>query len=111
MRNNEREYIQNIIGKNIQSKNHRPIPFRLLPWKKMIQSKPIIALFFTQLCNLFGFFFFLSNLGKILTEICLIPNQYTGYILAVGFMFMLLGTLLSGKKQECDRYFKEYLLI
>ncbi len=102
----EREYIQNIIGKNIQNKNRRPISLGLLPWKNIVQSKAIIGLFFTQLCNLFGLFFFLSNLGKILTEIQHIPSQYTGYILACGFMLMLLGAVSSGnKKQYYDSYF------
>jgi len=96
--NTEREYIQNIIGKNVQNTKRRPISLGSLPWKNIIRSKPVIGLFFTELCSLFGLFFFLSNLGKILTEIHRIPSQYTGYILACGFMFMLLGSLSSGKK-------------
>ncbi len=101
--NNEREYIQNIIGKNVQNKNRRPISLASLPWKNIIRSKPVIALFLTEFYNLVGLFFFLSNLGKILTEIHHIPSQYTGYVLACGFLCMLLGSVLSGNKNQTIR--------
>jgi predicted MFS family arabinose efflux permease len=92
----EREYIENIIGKNVANKNRRPVSLGALPWKKIIRSKPVLGLFLTELCNLFGLFFFLSNLGKILTEIHGISSQYTGYILACGFLSMLVGTISVG---------------
>ncbi|CAF3970941.1 unnamed protein product [Adineta steineri] len=94
--NTERDYIQNIIGKNTQNKNRRPISIGSLPWKNIVRSKAVIALVISELCNLFGLFFFLSNFGKILTEIHRIPTQYTGYILACGFMFMMAGSLSAG---------------
>ena len=96
IRADEREYIQNIIGKNTSNKKHRPISIGALPWKDILRSKPVIGLFFTELCSLFGFFFFLSNLGKLLTEIHHIPSQYTGYILACGFVSMLIGNISTG---------------
>ena len=92
----EREYIENIIGKNIQSKSNRPVSLFSLPWKKIIRSKPVIGLVTTEFCSLFGFFFMLSNLGKLLTEIQHFPSQHAGYILAAGFIFMLIGMLSSG---------------
>ncbi len=95
--NTEREYIENIIGKNLQNKNRRPMSLWSLPWKKIVRSKPVIGIFFTELCILFGLFFFLSNLGKLMTEIHHIPTQYTGYILACGYMLMLVGNISSGK--------------
>ncbi len=101
----EREYIQNIIGKSIQHKKHRPVSIGSLPWKNMIRSKPVIGLFFTELCSLFGVFFFLSNLGKLLTEIQHISSQYTGYILACGFIFMLIGAIGSGNEKQLNIYF------
>jgi hypothetical protein len=107
--NTERQYIQNIIGKNVQNTTRRPISLGSLPWKNIIRSKPVIGLFFTELCSLFGLFFFLSNLGKILTEIHRIPSQYTGYVLACGFMFMLLGSLSAGKKLIINNFFSEYI--
>ena len=93
----ERDYIQNIIGQGVQNKHRRPISLTALPWKDILRSKPVIALFVTELCCLFGLFFFLSNFGKLLTEIQHIPSQYTGYILACGFICMLISTVLSGK--------------
>jgi ACS family sodium-dependent inorganic phosphate cotransporter-like MFS transporter 5 len=96
--NTEREYITNIIGKHAPNKHRRPVSLGSLPWKNILRSKPVIGLFFTQLCNLFGLFFFLTNLGKILTEIHRIPSQYTGYILACGFMLTLLGSISAGNK-------------
>lgn len=90
----EREYIIDIIGKNSQ---RRSVSLSALPWKIIIRSKPIIALFLTETCQLFALFFFLSNLGKILREIQQIPSQYTGYILACGFIFMLVGSVSAGK--------------
>jgi hypothetical protein len=95
--NTEREYIECIIGKRLQNRNRRPMSLWSLPWKKIVRSKPVIGLFVTFVCNLFGFFFLLSNLGKLLTEIHRIPTQYTGYILACGFMLSLLSSILSGK--------------
>ncbi len=92
----EREYIQNIIGKNVSNKNRRPVSLTALPWKTIVRSKPVIGLFVTELCNLFGLFFFLCNLGKILTEIHHVPSQYTGYVLACGFMFMFFGSIAAG---------------
>ncbi len=64
----------------------------------MVRSKPVIGLFCTELCSLFGLFFFLSNLGKLLTEIHRIPSQYTGYILAFGYICMLIGSVSSGNE-------------
>ncbi len=96
----EREYIQNIIGKNISHKNHRPISISALPWKDILRSKPVIGLFFTELCSLFGLFFFLNNLGKLLTEIHHISSQYTGYILACGFICMLIGSISTGNEEK-----------
>lgn len=93
----ERDYIENIIGKNTQNKNRRPISLIALPWKDILRSKPVIALFITELCCLFGLFFFLSNFAKFLTEIQRIPSQYTGYIIACGSICMLISTVLSGK--------------
>jgi ACS family sodium-dependent inorganic phosphate cotransporter-like MFS transporter 5 len=101
--NTERDYIQNIIEKNLQNKNRRPISLGSLPWKNIVRSKPVIGLFITELCCVFGLFFFLSNLGKILTEIYHIPSQYAGYILACGFMLMLIGSISSGNKKRSNR--------
>ncbi|CAF0724232.1 unnamed protein product [Adineta ricciae] len=91
--NAEREYIVGIIGKNSQ---RRSISLSALPWKTIVRSKPIIALFLTETCQLFALFFFLTNFGKILREIQQIPSQYTGYILACGFIFMLVGNISAG---------------
>jgi hypothetical protein len=70
---------------------------------KFIRSKPIIALFITECCNLFGLFFFYTNVGKILTEIHHVPTQYAGYLLAGGFIFMPISCVGSGKRKT--RYF------
>jgi ACS family sodium-dependent inorganic phosphate cotransporter-like MFS transporter 5 len=94
--NTEREYIGNILGKHVQNQHRRPISLGSLPWKNILRSKPVIGLFFTQLCSMFGFIFFLSNFGKILTEIHRIPTQYTGDIFACGALFMFLSGLISG---------------
>jgi hypothetical protein len=96
----ERDYIQNIIGKNVQNKTRRPISLGSLPWKNIVRSKAVIGLFFSELCNVFGLFFVLSNIGKILTEIQRIPSQYAGYILACGFMLMLSGSISAGNKKH-----------
>ncbi|CAF1272103.1 unnamed protein product [Adineta ricciae] len=92
--NAERQYIVGIIGENSQ---RRSVSLSALPWKTIVRSKPIIALFLTETCQLVALFFFLSNLGKILREIQQIPSQYTGYILASGFVFMLVGNISAGK--------------
>jgi sugar phosphate permease len=96
--NEERQYIVDIIGKNAQSARRRPVSLGSLPWKEIVRSKPVIALLLTEFCNLFGLFFFLNNLGKILTEIQHIPSQYTGYILACAFLAMLFGSLFAGRR-------------
>jgi len=100
----EREYIQNIIGTKTQTQKPRSISLMALPWNEIIRSKSVIGVFFSELCNLFGLFFFLGNLGKILTEIQKISSEYTGYILACGFMFMLIGNITAGMRNDRDRH-------
>ncbi|CAF3775277.1 unnamed protein product [Rotaria sp. Silwood1] len=92
----ERDYICSIIGRKGNTKSGQLIPLSSLPWKKIVRSKPVIALFVTHSCNLFGLFFFYSNIGKILTEIHGVSPQIAGYLLAMGFIIMAVCSLLSG---------------
>lgn len=82
-----------------------------LPWKNFVRSKPIIALFVTECCNLFGLFFFYTNVGKILTEIHGIPTQYAGYILAGGFILMPISCVSSGMQNNSIFYCLKNILI
>ena len=96
----ERQYICDRIGISRDSNKEqkkKPITFSSLPWKKIVQSKPIIALFITECCNLFGLFFFYTNVGKVLTELHGVPTQYAGYILAGGFILMPISSLSAGE--------------
>ncbi|UJR28150.1 hypothetical protein I4U23_009404 [Adineta vaga] len=92
----ERNYICKHIGLNSDDKKKKTVTLSALPWKRFVRSKPIIALFITECCNLFGLFFFYTNVGKILTEIHRIPPQYTGYVLAGGFILMPISSLSAG---------------
>jgi MFS family permease len=92
--NHERDYICNLTG---STGKKRSMSLASIPWKNIVTSKPLIALFITHIANLFGLFFFLTNLGKILTELYRVPTQYTGYILAFGFFLTLVTSLSSGK--------------
>ncbi|CAF0852556.1 unnamed protein product [Rotaria sordida] len=91
----EQNYICERIGISIgiNNKEKRSTLFSSLPWKKILRSKSIIALVITQFCNIFGLFFFYTNVGKLLTEIHRIPVQQAGYILAGGFIFMPIVSL------------------
>jgi len=91
--NHERDYICNFTG---STGKKRSMSLASMPWKNILQSKPLIALFISHIANLFGLFFFLTNLGKILTELLRVPTQFTGYILAFGFFLTLLSSLSSG---------------
>src|SRR5690349_9493174 len=82
----EKNYITEALGIGIHDKTKEDVSLSSLPWKKFIRSKPIIGLFITECCNLFGLFFFYTNVGKILTEIHRIPTQNAGYLLAGGFI-------------------------
>jgi predicted MFS family arabinose efflux permease len=93
----ERDYICNLTG---STGKKRSMSLASIPWKNICTSKPLIALFITHIANLFGLFFFLTNLGKILTELHRVPTQYTGYILAFGFFLTLITSLSSGKKKK-----------
>ena len=95
--NHERDYICNFTG---STGKKRSMSLTDVPWKKILTSKPLLALFSTHIANLFGLFFFLTNLGKILTELHRIPTQYTGYILAFGFFLTLITSLSSGKSRR-----------
>ena len=99
--NHERDYICNLTG---STGKRRSMSLSSVPWKNIVTSKPLIALFITHIANLFGLFFFLTNLGKILTELYLVPTQYTGYILACGFFLTLLSSLSSGIKIKIRKY-------
>ncbi|CAF0885983.1 unnamed protein product [Rotaria sordida] len=94
----ERNYICERIGISIgiNNKEKRSTSFSSLPWKKILRSKPIIALVITQFYNIFGLFFFYTNVGKLLTEIHRIPVQQAGYVLAGGFIFMPIVSLSTG---------------
>jgi hypothetical protein len=96
----ERNYLCKNLNIGTDIKKKQSISFTSLPWKKIIHSKAIIALFITQSCNLFGLFFFYTNIGKLLTEIHGVPTQYAGYILAGGFILMPIVSLSSGKINE-----------
>lgn len=92
----ERNYICEGIGIGDNDKKPRSPSFSSLPWKKVFHSKPVMALCITQVCNLFGLFFFYTNVGKLLTEIHHVPPQYAGYVLAGGFIFMPVVSLSTG---------------
>jgi ACS family sodium-dependent inorganic phosphate cotransporter-like MFS transporter 5 len=100
----ERNYICERIGINSNDRKARSPSFSSLPWKKVLRSKPVIALVITQVFNLFGLFFFYTNVGKLLTEIHHVPPQYAGYVLAVGFIFMPVVSLSTGKINEIFFY-------
>lgn len=85
-----------ILTKTGSTGKKRSVSLGSIPWGKMARSKPLIALMITHNTNLFGLFFFLTNLGKILNELMRMPPQYTGYILALGFFLTLLSSLSSG---------------
>jgi len=92
----ERNYICEQIGLDKMDKPKKNISLFSLPWKKILQSKAIAALFIIQFCNLFGLFFFYTNIGKILTEVHRISPQYAGYVSAGGFLLMPIVSLSSG---------------
>jgi hypothetical protein len=93
----ERKYICDLIGINENNTKKKAVALSSLPWKRIVRSKPIIGLFLTECCNLFGLFFFYTNIGKILTEIHRVPTQYTGYVLAGGFILMPISSLSAGQ--------------
>ncbi|CAF2343474.1 unnamed protein product [Rotaria sp. Silwood2] len=93
---NELNFLNHFNGQLMQDKQRQVISLISLPWKNIIRSKPIIALFITQLCNLFGLFFFSNTLGKLLQDIHHIPTLYIGYILCTGFILMQLSGLTTG---------------
>lgn len=90
----EREYICNLTGSTGKKRN---MSLSTIPWKNIVTSKPLNALMVTHIANLFGLFFFLTNLGKILKQLLGMPAQLTGYILAFGFFLTLISSLSSGK--------------
>ena len=95
--NSERDYICSVIDQEAVSKKAQSISFFSLPWKNIVRSKPIVALFITHSCNIFGLFFFYTSIGKLLTEIHHVSPQNAGYILACGFILMAISSLSSGK--------------
>jgi hypothetical protein len=96
----ERNYLCEHLNLSTDIKTRKSVSFTSLPWKKIIHSKPVIALFITQSCNFFSLVFFFTNIGKLLTEIHGVPTQYAGYILAGGFILMPIVSLSSGKINE-----------
>ncbi|CAF2035153.1 unnamed protein product [Rotaria magnacalcarata] len=89
----ERDYIGSFTG---HSGTKRAMSLASIPWKNIINSKPLNALMITHIANLFGLFFFLTSLGKLLTQLLHIKAENTGYILSFGFFLTLLSSLLSG---------------
>ncbi|CAF1534185.1 unnamed protein product, partial [Adineta ricciae] len=89
----ERDYICSLTG---STGKKRAMSLASIPWKNIITSKPLMALMVTHIANLFGLFFFLTNFGKILTQLLRLPAQLTGYILAFGFFLTLISSLTSG---------------
>ena len=93
----EKQYISQGLGLNEQQKK-KNTSLASLPWGQIIKSKPVIALFVTELCNLFGLFFFYTNVGKIMTEIHRVPPQNAGYVLAGAFILMPICSLAAGNR-------------
>ncbi|CAF0740881.1 unnamed protein product [Didymodactylos carnosus] len=92
----EREYICNITLGGTSKIKKPTMSLSSIPWEKIVKSKPLLALFVTHICNLFGLFFFLTNIGKIMVQVHKIPVQYAGFIAAGGFFLTWLSSLLSG---------------
>lgn len=90
---NEKDYITTLTG---NSGKKRSMSLASIPWKNIVLSKPLLALMVTHIGNLFGLFFFLTNLGKILNELLRLPPQKTGYTLAFGFLLTWLSSFSSG---------------
>ena len=101
---NERDYICRHIDEKLVRKKGRSVSFCSLPWKNIFRSKPIVALFITHWCNVFGLFFFYTNIGKLLTEIHHVSTLNAGYILASGFIIMAICSLSSGKTYSSHKY-------
>lgn len=93
----EKAYIITLTG---STGGKRTMSLASIPWKNIVTSKPLNALMITHIANLFGLFFFLTNLGKIVHQLLGLPAQLTGYILAFGFFLTLLSSLSSGKLTE-----------
>lgn len=91
----ERKYICDHLGidKDQKKKSQR---ISSLPWNEIVKTPKIIALFITEFCNLFGLFFFYTNVGKILVQLHQVPTEYAGYVLAGGFILMPICSLSSG---------------
>ena len=100
---NERKYICDLIGITEGNTKKKSVALSSLPWKRIVRSKPIIGLFVTECCNLFGLFFFYTNIGKVLTEIHRVPTQYTGYVLAAGFILMPISSLSAGQSDQIQK--------
>ncbi|CAF0979024.1 unnamed protein product [Didymodactylos carnosus] len=92
----EREYICHITLGDGNGTKKRGLLLSEIPWKNIIKSKPLLALFVTHMCNLFGLFFFLTNIGKIMVDVHRISVQYTGFIAAGGFLLTWITSLASG---------------
>lgn len=92
----EKNYICQALQIDEQHQKKKSAALGSLPWGRIVKSKPVIALFVTECFNLFGLFFFYTNVGKILTEIHRIPSQYAGYVLAGGFILMPICSLGAG---------------
>lgn len=90
----ERDYIIHLTG---ASGKKRAMPLSSIPWKKILKSKSVNALMVTHIANLFGLFFFLTNLSKISNQLLGITPENTGYILCAGFLLTWTSSLLSGK--------------
>lgn len=93
----ERDYI---VSKTGATGKKRAMSFSSIPWKKILTSKPVLAVILSHTANLFGLFFFLTNLGKISTELLGFAPQKTGYILTCGFFLTYLGSLFAGEKNQ-----------
>ncbi|CAF3466602.1 unnamed protein product [Rotaria socialis] len=91
--NHERDYIVGLTG---STGKKRTMSLASIPWKRIVKSKPVVALILTHIANLFGLFFFLTNLGKISTQLLQFSAQHTGYILCFGFFLTYLSSLFAG---------------
>ena len=91
----ERRYICDNLGikKNAKKKS---AALNSVPWKDIVRTPAIIALFITEFCNLFGLFFFYTNVGKIMTQVHGVRTNDAGYVLCIGFILMPIFSLSSG---------------
>lgn len=91
IKDSEREYLQNSLGRLERDKNLPPTP-----WLKIITNVPMLALICAQIGHDWGFYVMVSDLPKYMNDVLRFPVKSNGLYSTMPFLAMWIVSVSTG---------------